>query len=65
MQLFLSKLIPVFIMPLGLVVLFLLITIFLLLFDKRKTALVVCLVQFGILGVCSAPVVGEFFVGSW
>ena len=65
MQLFLSKLIPVFVMPLGLVFILLFFTVVLVVFDKRKSAILFCFLQIVLLGFSSSPVVSGFLVGYW
>lgn len=64
MQLFLSKLIPLFFMPLGASLLVIL-AILLLLFRKRGAALLLLVLHVLLLSLCSTPVVSDYLVAKW
>lgn len=65
MQLFLSKLIPLFFMPLGASLLLAILAILLLLFRKRGAALLLLMLHVFLLSLCSTPVVSDYFVAKW
>jgi uncharacterized SAM-binding protein YcdF (DUF218 family) len=65
MQLFLSKLIPLFFMPLGASLLLAIFAIVLLLFRKRGAALLLLGLHVLLLCLCSTPVVSDYLVAKW